>query len=199
MQARLHRKGEQLAIKSAETLTDRVLRAAGLAAGLLGVIGIAQTKYLAGPRPAHIQSVTGRLRSGLQSRVTVTGTQITGQVGDSVKYAAYHEFGFHGTVNVRAHTRINRFFSLATGAMLEVRKQAISRQGVFLGFKESNVRALARIREKRLGNIGFNQSNVAAHQRRIDYAGKPFVRPALEEGLPMIIEEINRKMAAVKE
>ena len=59
------------------------------------------------------QKKTGRiLQIGSQyasslvfQKATVSGNSVTSAIGDSVKYAAVHEFGFDGEVGVRAFTR----------------------------------------------------------------------------------------------
>ncbi len=56
---------------------------------------------------------TGTLAASIQHKVVVSGGSVTGIVGSRVnesaplKYAAIHEYGFSGQVNVRAHTRRN--------------------------------------------------------------------------------------------
>ena len=49
---------------------------------------------------------TGRLRRSITYKVDEQTGQIIGTVGTNVEYAARHEFGFHGTENVRAHLRM---------------------------------------------------------------------------------------------
>ncbi len=48
---------------------------------------------------------TGVLRSSINLKVDQSATAITASVGTAVKYAKVHEFGFSGTVSVRAHLR----------------------------------------------------------------------------------------------
>jgi phage gpG-like protein len=48
---------------------------------------------------------TGRLRASINTKVEREGNRIIGSVGTNVIYAAVHEFGFHGTVNVSSFTR----------------------------------------------------------------------------------------------
>ena len=52
-----------------------------------------------------LKTVTGRLRRSINHRMKVSRGEITGSVGTNVEYAAVHEFGFSGEVNVRAHLR----------------------------------------------------------------------------------------------
>jgi phage gpG-like protein len=49
---------------------------------------------------------TGRLRNSITSRVDEGGSQIIGTVGANTPYAAVHEYGFQGIVNVREHLRM---------------------------------------------------------------------------------------------
>ena len=51
---------------------------------------------------------TGRLRRSINSRVNDSAKSIIGIVGTNVEYAARHEYGFHGTVNVREHSRTTK-------------------------------------------------------------------------------------------
>ena len=37
---------------------------------------------------------------------------------------------------------------------------------------------------------------VKGHNRRVNYKGRPFIRPALDKGLPLIIEAINKQIEA---
>jgi len=62
--------------------------------------GVAQTKYLSGPRPTKLAVVTGLLRSSVKAGAYLggeegafaTGTLTAGQSG-MIKYATIHEFG----------------------------------------------------------------------------------------------------------
>jgi phage gpG-like protein len=141
-----------------KTLDARALEAAarGMRAGLRAVVRIAQVKYLSGPRPQKLGVVSGVLRGSLVSSVEVSGGKIVARFGSDVPYAAYHEHGFHGTIQVRTH-RGNR------GA------------------------------KRGLTTVEFTR----AHQRKVNYAGRPFLRPALEEGEPIILEEIRKALAGI--
>jgi hypothetical protein len=55
-----------------------------------------------------LRNRTGRLRNSINALLTETETNITGSVGanmDMARYAAAQEYGFQGTVSVRAHLR----------------------------------------------------------------------------------------------
>ena len=48
---------------------------------------------------------TGRLRRSINFRVTESATGVQATVGTNVEYARIHEFGFRGSVNIKAHLR----------------------------------------------------------------------------------------------
>lgn len=193
MQATLTAKNEQVVIKSVATLQERIRAAAarGLARGLLGVAAMAQLDYLSGPRPGKIQSITGRLRQGVNTAVEVKGDQVIGRIGDNVKYAARHEFGFRGIESVREHVRVISNVH-ASGENIDLRKRA-SVDGEFVGFMESRKRAS---RRQRTGFVGIQ--HVRAHVRRVNYPGKPFIRPALEKSQQNIVASIKTEVNEVK-
>lgn len=54
-----------------------------------------------------LRNRTGRLRRSIhKSDVVDSGNEISGTVGTNVQYAAVHEYGFAGTVTVKAHMRM---------------------------------------------------------------------------------------------
>ena len=54
-----------------------------------------------------LRNQTGTLRRSINQRVEVFGQQaVVGSVGTNLSYAAAHEFGFNGPVNVKAHLRL---------------------------------------------------------------------------------------------
>lgn len=60
---------------------------------------------------------TGTLRRSINRVVNDDPSGATAVVGTNVKYAHVHEFGFHGPVNVRSHTR-----TLKNGVVQNVRQ-----------------------------------------------------------------------------
>jgi phage gpG-like protein len=67
---------------------------------------------------------TGVLRSSINIGNTpyVTATGVMGQWGTNVRYAGVHEFGFRGTVSVRAHLRqVTQVFGRPISATQHVR------------------------------------------------------------------------------
>ena len=206
MNASIAGKNEQVVIRSAQTLPMRVLQAMGrgLARALPDVVQTAQRGFLSGPRPYFIQSISGRLRSGVWSRVEVLEDRVVGRVGNAVKYAAYHEFGYHGREHVRAHQRVRRAWSTQTWEDVELRRGVYSDTGVQLGWKESRIRVLRRMQAsaKRTGKemrVGAQVVNVRAYAREINYPGKPYIRPALEPRMPMVIAAVDKELDALGE
>lgn len=86
-----------------------------------------------------------------------------GGIGTNTVYAAYHEFGFSGIEHVRAHTR----------------RSARARRASAWGPRGRDV--FARRRSDAV-------AQVRAHDRRVNYAGHPYVRPAVRTLTPEIRE-----------
>lgn len=175
---------------------DDALRA-GLMRGLQYAQAVAGTRFLTGPRPEKLGVRTGRLRSSVTQEITETtaGTEsaFSGRIGTNVQYAAFHEFGFHGVESVRAHTRVVATLDV-TGNAIDERRQIRDRQGNFIGYRESRSVAASRAGSKTA--FTFTE-NVRAHTRKVDYAGRPFIRPALTLALPVIEREVNKQLAQI--
>ncbi len=168
-------RGEQLVIRSAQALDDRVAKAlvTGLARGLQYAAGIAQREFLSGPRPAKLDVRTARLRNSIATSVTVGKERIVGRIGSNVKYAAVHEFGFHGVMQVKAHTRVTGQFN-HIGKAVDTRRSFVDRAGKFIGFRDTRKRA-AGAQKSGCVQVGF----VRSHSRKLNYAGRPYIAPAL--------------------
>ncbi|MCX7723546.1 MAG: hypothetical protein N2379_10905 [Verrucomicrobiae bacterium] len=185
-------KNEQVALRSLQTMDARLMRflRGALVRSLQHVIKKSQSEYLQGPRPKKIQSISYRLWSSLWWATEPGANSIIGRVGSTVPYAAYHEFGFYGTVNVPAHTRILRVLGARGRPLREIRRAAYGEGGVFLGWLETRKQAVQRFRAR--GRVVTPISTVVrAHVRRVAYPGKPYLRPALEESLPVVRAEIE--------
>lgn len=83
--------------------------ARGMHRGTLLIKGRIEAQRLTGKGPFPVSQhrlgvVSGRLRQSLRmSGPVVSGDTITTSIGTNVEYAAAHEFGFNGSVKVRAH------------------------------------------------------------------------------------------------
>lgn len=178
----------QQALQSLPARLDAAL-AKGLARGLLYTVGVAQRQFLSGPRPQKLDVRTTRLRNSIASQVQISGTgAIIGRIGSNVTYAAFHEFGFRGIVNVRAHARVLSTLN-AAGNPIDQRKR--DSQGFI---KETHARANARKGSKAATVV---TGQVRAHQRHLNYAGRPYLRPALELAIPTINDELKKEIAAL--
>lgn len=81
----------------------------GMGRGTLLIVGHIQRTRLSGKGPFPVADhrlgiVTGRLRKAVRgTEAKISGDTVKTSIGTNVSYAAVHEFGFTGTVNVKAH------------------------------------------------------------------------------------------------
>ena len=152
--------GYAAAIDKLTRLNSVVLAAMhdGLRNGLESAAEMSQREYLSGPRPVTLDVITGRLRQSIASQVeVVVDSQVVGMIGSDVRYAAFHEYGFHGIEQVRTFTRATK-------------------SGAYNGRGQKKESAV---------NV------VRAHSRQVNYAGRPFLKPALDRCLPAILQDIK--------
>jgi len=193
-------KNETVVLNHAEGLPDRVTRACalGLGRGLLHIAQIAQRRYLMGPRPARLGIRTGRLVRSITTAVMTFTRRVVGTLGvlgskeGQIPYAGFHEFGFHGIQHVRAHTRAIKQMN-AAGESIDLRRKIFTRKGEFVGFRDSMKRAS---RAMKTGSVGVQF--VKAHERRIEYAGRPYLGPALAQGMPVVLSEMIKELGTIK-
>lgn len=169
-----------IVIAGLNTLDTRVLDAAekGLRKGLEFAKTISMREFLSGPRPKRLDAITGRLRSSIATSVQRSGKGAIGRIGSNVKYARYHEFGLKGVVQVREHFR-----QTATNGE-RASRPVRDRAGNVIGTKRESVQQA----EKR--GVVFARETVRAHKRKVNYEGRPFIRPALEKAQPLIKQAI---------
>lgn len=75
-----------------------------------------------------LKNRTGTLRRKINYRVTAGPSEVVGSVGTKLAYAAAHEYGFDGTVQVRAHERqMNVAFGRAVAVPHKIMVGAFSR------------------------------------------------------------------------
>ncbi len=173
VQVSIQSKNFAIVLQGVREIDARVLDAAELALsrGLQMAVGISQKEYLRGPRPQRLGVVTSRLFNSIASDVRRNETGVVGRIGSNVRYARYHEFGFHGVVTVKGHSRIMGVVGKG-GRVLK--------GGVRRTTDTSAPQSVIQI--------------VKAHSRRVDYDGRPFIRPALERALPIIGREIENAL-----
>jgi phage gpG-like protein len=189
-----------LVVKELDTLDARVMAAAelGLRRGMLGTVGIIQRQFLSGPRPLKLDVRTTRLRNSITHRVENRAGRIMGTAGTNVVYAPRHEFGSRGLEQVSAHTRVIRQWQRDVGSgtgfvSVDNRRVLRDRRKNFIGFKESRKQAMGRIRSG-LAQVQY----VKAHQRRVNYKGRPFARPGVAKATPLVLREIVKEINSLK-
>lgn len=90
--------------KSPELLAPALMKAMDLENEF--TVGYIQQKKLSKRGPNTLGVVTNRLRSSLRpTRSRISNGAIIASIGSNVRYAGAHEFGFNGSVTVKAHTR----------------------------------------------------------------------------------------------
>lgn len=99
--------GHALVALKPEVLLRSVSR--GMERGTLLIAGSIQKERLSGKGPYPVPEqrlgiMTGRLRKAVRStKPKISSMTVTTSIGANVGYAAAHEFGFEGVVNVKAH------------------------------------------------------------------------------------------------
>jgi phage gpG-like protein len=127
-----------------------------------------------------LRNRTGTLRRKVNQRVEVNNLTTTGTVGVKLSYAAAHEFGFQGVVNVRAHLRA-----------LKSKDMWAMRRGKKIGETESGIK----VYKLRMVKQGSGYTMVRAHSREMKLPERSFLRSALREMEPQIRAGL---LAAVK-
>ena len=123
---------------------------------------------------------TGTLRRSINQEVRYAGGGlIEGIVGTNVEYAAAHEYGFHGTVTVRAHVRRISTASKAKALSSSSGKAATIARWVGRSSKNRFVKGYADVR---------------AHTRTVNLPERSFLRTALKEYEPLANIEFQRAL-----
>lgn len=108
----------------------------GMNKGMQYMVGQITAERLTGRGPFPVSDhrlgvVTGRLRQSFHATsAEIQGNQVTGALGASVEYAAAHEFGFKGEVDVRSFTRSSGVKVKAHRRNIEVPERAMVRTGI---------------------------------------------------------------------
>lgn len=117
--------------------------------GIEFVLYVRSTKLSGDP----LKVKTGNLRNSIYSEVKESGDTIEVEAGSrGVPYAAYHEYGFHGTEHVRAYQRrVTQVFGRSVDTV----------------------------------------ANVRAHDRHVNYSGRPYLRASADEFRPIILSRLD--------
>lgn len=131
-----------------------------------------------------LKTRTGTLRRSINFRVDQSPNAIVGRVGigkDAEKYGVMHEFGFDGTVGVRAHLRRAK----AQMSLAKYRKvMNVDKEGKTFHVNVETKGSKAR--------TGGGMINVRAHSRHVHFPERSFMRSALRDMQPEIIAAINK-------
>lgn len=129
--------------------------------GALNMASWSKEKRLTGPRPKFLGVVSGRLRSSLSVSRSIEREKFKFFIGTNVKYAKFHELGFKGRLQVKEHIR--RF------------KKKVS-------FKTFIVRpgSLVAEEKRKRKTIFSGYAHVKPYTKTIDYKGRPFIQPSVE-------------------
>lgn len=92
------------AVAKLDALPERVRQEVGVGMGRL-VAALAMKVQKEKLNGQVLKVRTGRLKSSIGTDVSETDTQIQGVVSTPVEYAPIHEYGFKGSVDVKAHLR----------------------------------------------------------------------------------------------
>jgi hypothetical protein len=131
-------------------------------------VGDIQASKLSHRGPRTLGVVTNRLRSSLRAaKAVVTAQDVDSSIGTNVSYAGAHEFGFQGTVPVRAHIRLVHTRQTVGGYK-------------FLDPKTGKIRT----KKNRKVAVATGYSTVRAHTRRMDIPERAFIRSTLAERAP---------------
>lgn len=112
---------------------------------------------------------TGTLRRSIHSDVKSKSSQIVGTVGTNLIYAAYHEYGFNGTQNVKEHMR-----QVKAAAVLHMK-----------GKRAGTINKAATAKQ------ATQAQKVKAHTRNVNYSGKSYLRSTLREETEYAKNEIR--------
>lgn len=113
---------------------------------------------------------TGTLRRSINRVIVDTPARIEAQVGTNVVYAAIHEYGFDGEVNVREHVR--RLYAEGTEKLS--------------GASHGGIRSWKRVQGQMRG-----ETTVKAHSRHVKMPERSYLRSSLKEMGPQIAEGIR--------
>ena len=202
MNATLKSPNISVAVKGLGNLNAAMLPAAakGLAVGLEHARGVAMRRFLSGPRPEVLDVVTTRLRGSISTAVRIEGGQVRGTIGSNVTYAPFHEFGFKGSVKVKEHTRavdhLDRVEKIKTDKKGRRSSQLyrFAKDGSVVGYKTT----LAKLAAARGQMMEVGYQAIGEHQRTVNYAGKPFIRPAVLASTNVIAFEVRKQLALIK-
>lgn len=175
----------QALIERARTMPDRLLKAIarGMTLGTAEIHGKISAERLTGQGPFPVGEhklgvVTNRLRGSLRwTQAQVSGSKATSSIGTNVAYAGANEFGFAGSVQVKAHTR-------------RVASVDGSKTTLAAAAKAS------KIRRKVKPSVSIGTGQVKAHTRQMNIPERAPIRTGIGEHSALLTDAIG---AAIRE
>jgi phage gpG-like protein len=143
-------------------------------------VGHVAKNYLTGPRPEKLGVRTNRLRLSIRrSAAVIEGQSVTSTIGTNVEYAAIHEYGFTGSVDVKAHAR------------------AIVKTS---GQETAKLDARGRLRRRtRTVRTQTGTAQVRAHKRSMKMRARPFLSPSVADRADNYAQSVSRAIIAAWE
>lgn len=131
-----------------------------------------QLRYLSKRGPDTLGVISNRLRGSLWAApARVVGGKLITSIGSNVAYAGVHEFGFVGTVQVKAFTRENRALDVY---------RVVRLQGEF-DMATGRINRRARVKREK---VASGVSRVRAHSRHVHFAERAPIRRGIADRLP---------------
>lgn len=136
-------------------------------------------------------------------RVELVLDNVVGSFGSNLDYARAHELGFHGRVQVRAHSRRRAIYiarkRLKKGARQRVRDRATTiasadsyRETLASPTASSRERSSAARQLRELRGFATRSVSVRAHHRRVDIKAKHMFRDTLRAITPGVRARISK-------
>lgn len=126
--------------------------------------------------PQTLGVITNRLRSSVRpSKATIEGEVITSAIGSNVVYAGPHEFGFKGTVQVRAHSR----------TIIRTGKGGYAANLISFDWATGRI-----VRGKKVKIVSSTTQQVKAHSRKMNIPARAPIRRGIQERAAAYAEPI---------
>jgi hypothetical protein len=170
----------------------------GMEKGSAYMVGEITAKRLTGKGPFPVAEnklgvVSGRLRRSFHwtGYARIEGTNASVQIGATVVYAAAHEFGFQGTVTVKAHTRKMKKGSQRIAATETTRRINYTGLGGVTSQAQKRATRSAHTRTLKGGT-----AKVKSHQRYLNIPERKPIRTGINENMNMMIQSIADEIVA---
>lgn len=159
--------GGQAVVERFQKMPERLRVELRVGVGRAALMVQKLTKEKLSDQVLHVR--TGRLRRSINVRQMEDAAEVKATIGTNVSYAAVHEFGFTGTVNVKGHLRHATITAKVRGIAKFDAKTMTLKKG--------------RLKTVKLRGA---ESQVMAHTRKVNVPERSFLRSALNQMRPEI-------------